>query len=1047
MSSQANEEKYVLRSFTDYKKDLKQKILDNMTTLESLSPNAKEHHEILLNTLDKLFSYSFYEDIEDLKPIEFLKKYDSFLSDSEVVKAYFSLNTYSYALEYIKFNYERLKNGFKSGFVAFNSVDDEGEFGTPIEFDYYFEIKYVYGIETSESNIHIIPQGYNERTLNYLLYKYFYDDISFIFIKAKTKNDKLYGFCHSLDWIYLKEILLDYYNKKDYKTFDEITRKYVSKSIYIDDLLKILEPPFDDINFICFSYLDYIKTTPILLYYPVPKSLAEYEDKVRKIVIPSKEVAGYLICNNFYANLEYLKALPKKERGNTSVYKDCFQVFFDFFKEFYDFDITEYEYMFKRLFNRIIEGASIINLLTLANIESLYHYFKSGELLNLDNDVVSLDDIKEYNTKHFFEIRGLIYSQAMAILFYDEHSFSEDAISVLKFYGYDFAKKLLKLKISKTLLIQISKHKFKDEIAKNKFLTLILNEIFKSQISPQEIDKVLKIFDYLYDNGYENITLAKIKKRINSFDHVLLPNNLNIKNNLRELDKVSKGEPISEKINGINLYNEYRFRSISSIPDIQGEYQGLTFETVDMHSPEIISNGIGAYLHSNGETASSCLTPNGKAASCLTHGATSPHGRFFKVTINGQILAYSWIWRAGNTLCFDNIEVTNIMKKNNIAESTIFELYKKAGEEFIRITRNNEQNPLEVILIGKNKLDVIQTPFNELSKTKEQIKPNYSNELYLKDSEDGEYILIGDEVNINTSDVTPIYKYKRIPVIEFSSVDRESLNARINSIYFDYCICANEKYTPKENNYTKGFIGEDWYVGYLEDGREEFYYRTVNSDITNEAKKYLNRNIDIKLAIPIIKGDYKELDHFLNVDNYEYNEKEVLEYLKSIEEYFKQISTNDYFHTPKSMKNLGRILYDGAITSSIYGKHPGGIGSNGGHFVCVAEINSSLYEKFSSSRGFIIDENICTFKTAVASAPDFSNSRYPIRNEGGEGEKQVLDYIPLSKVKTIKLTEGLDIGKTTYIEEHLGLDIPIVFGSKYRLVDRNEIKRLIKLKI
>ena len=59
------------------------------------------------------------------------------------------------------------------------------------------------------------------------------------------------------------------------------------------------------------------------------------------------------------------------------------------------------------------------------------------------------------------------------------------------------------------------------------------------------------------------------------------------------------------------------------------------------------------------------LSPNGKAASCLEHGALNSNGRFFAVKKDGKIIAYSWMWRCGNILCFDNIELTDEYQKIN----------------------------------------------------------------------------------------------------------------------------------------------------------------------------------------------------------------------------------------------------------------------------------------------------------------------------------------------------------------------------------------------
>ena len=65
--------------------------------------------------------------------------------------------------------------------------------------------------------------------------------------------------------------------------------------------------------------------------------------------------------------------------------------------------------------------------------------------------------------------------------------------------------------------------------------------------------------------------------------------------NKEKLNFVHKGMPLSEKVEGIKLYNSYRFRLYSSIPDIKGKVNNCEYEMVDMHSEDIISNGIEKY--------------------------------------------------------------------------------------------------------------------------------------------------------------------------------------------------------------------------------------------------------------------------------------------------------------------------------------------------------------------------------------------------------------------------------------------------------------------
>lgn len=1024
-----------------------QSSIDKVTKTDVKDPNF---HKELKRALQDIFNFSSVNNVNLVHPVEFFLKYDSYFTDEEIIDAYFSLNNYEATLKYIECNYERIKKAFQNTYLTFASIDDDGEFGVPMDIEYIFELEDIYGIKVKQNQIYTIPQAYNEHSLMYILYKYFYNDISVIVLSSYVddKTDKLHAICHSLRWPYLKKILLESLEKKDYETYNKVLNNYVGKNTYIQELLEE-EPPFNSLEFIFEAFKSQI--TFEKGFYPYLKNngfiytFLELEKNKRKEAKESTSLANSFISDESLANLKYLKALPKKERIKTEVYKNAFYLFYNYFDSFFNFDISEYKYMFERLFNRIIEGDSIFRLIALSNIESIYHYFKTGETVNLDNKIVSLDDIKAYNTKQYLEIRKLIYSEKLALVLYEDRQFSEDAILLLRTFGYDKTKKYIKMNIHRLCLSDLAKHRFKSEKAKHKFVEIFDNELELIQKNIKELPKILRIFEYLFENNYPKITISKIIKRLNSCEIVLLPNNMIIKKNLEELDKVSKGEPLYDKLNGITLYNEYRLRNISSIPDIYGSVGSLTYETVDMHSPEIISNGIGSYLHSNGEMSSSCLTPAGKAASCLHHGATSPHGRFFKVSINKKIVAYSWVWRRGNTLCFDNIEVTDEINKYNIQEEQIFNCYKKVAEEMKKITCDNEKNPIKVVLIGRNNLDIITKPFDNLKKTHNQIKPNEDKTLYLKDSEDGEYILMGDEESINLDEVTPIYKYRRKPVKEVSYFEDYDIISELNSIYFDYCIFTNIKYQSKEWKYKKCYIGEDWFIGYKPDGTFDFFYRNNNPDIQKEASKYLNKKVEVLSPFQIVKGNYRNLNSFLNCKRYKYNEAEVSEYLKSIKDYLNIVKEESYYHKARNLRELGCILYDGAITSSSYGNHDGGSGSNGKHFICVAEMNSDLYNSLIRAEGFIIDGNICTFDTGIDTDFDFRESRYPIRGQGGPGEKQVLDYISLNKVKALKLlNHPLNIGMITYIEEDAGTNLPFVLEEEFKVLDKNEIKRLIK---
>ena len=85
-----------------------------------------------------------------------------------------------------------------------------------------------------------------------------------------------------------------------------------------------------------------------------------------------------------------------------------------------------------------------------------------------------------------------------------------------------------------------------------------------------------------------------------------------------------------------------------------------------------------------------CFEIFDNAAMDVEHGMISKHGRIFAIYDEvGGLVAQSWVWRNGNVICFDNIEVPKkyydkYNKSTKEAAEEIFNIYKIAGEELIK---------------------------------------------------------------------------------------------------------------------------------------------------------------------------------------------------------------------------------------------------------------------------------------------------------------------------------------------------------------------------
>ncbi len=1052
-----------LSSEKNYSKYIRNKM--NMLDKKYVSMREEEARENFFDIIHDFQVFGSQHNLAILNPLDFIKKYESLIPEDKLIDVYFSLNHYDSALEFIQLKKDELKKCFKKHYISFYEHESTDDY--PIsDIEYQLIADRYYKEDVFKKKVYSLAGCYKEKELKILLYRYFKDDISFVFYSEEKYKIPLYGFCHNVKWVTLEEIFADLYEKGELELIKTIIQDAIS---YDTDFSPNFtnKYPFNSYQFYGPIFFELIKR------FKKANSLTDYIGLIKKQeqfiidnINPSVIPATSVLSNEFFANLKYLHTLPKKDVRNHPLYNKLLDIYLSFCRSTYPFDVDKYIFIFKRLFNRLIEGQSLLDMVQITTLESLFHYFKTNEIIQFKGSPkVTLDNINSYVTKQYMEIKQMILDQTdeESVVSYLIHNPKDrcaiNAIYLISSFGYENCKKLLQHGISDEVLIRISKIKYKDEEERIVFLNFILKDPHAFKENENNLNLIFKIFKHLKEENYPNMTMKKIIKRINSFEYALLPNVACLKNNLLLLDLVSKGEPIDNKIEGIKLYNDYRLREYSSIPDVCGSYQNLTYETVNMRSPEIISNGIGNYLYPDSK-GSSCLTPAGKAASCLFHGAINPHGRFFKVMLNDKIVAYSWLWRAGELLCFDNIEITDEALKIPNHENVIMNLYLKATEEFIKTSTREEKQPLKVVICGKNKIDMLNKPFEQLRKVTDyhiaNFKPNNSENLYLDDSKDTQYVLYGDLTkSIDTSDTKHFYTYKPKKITRFDDWSEEHLQSLINSIYFDYCLFTNKKYTPLINKYVDGFIGEDWMIGYKEDGSYDLFYRTINEGISNSISSYLSINVESLIKkTNIITHNYEGLDYLLNKENYEIDKDTLKEYLTNVREVFSQISPEDYYHTPRSIKNFGHIVYDGAITSSSFGHHDGGGGTNGSHFICIASLSSDLFKGLSHSEGFVLDQNLCAFQTAfklqqTSSFASFRDSRYPIRTEGGSGELQVLDYIELSKAKGVLVNEysSENLAKILYILDKKEVNLPLLIENNgFYIIDKSELKRLIKLK-
>lgn len=983
--------------------------------------------------------------VDELYFDKILDIYDDKLGEDDKFNFLLTINKSDSFIKYARKHYNLFKQKFEK--TVFVSYDNFSEDDTIIDIRESFDLYY----PNNDYKLIVFPCNYD--MIN-PIYQLFFKELKFYRGSTIIKFDTIFLF--KLDFENIFESLSAAVLENNLNEINNIIMVLVKKieikydsgiEEYIINKLKIILNSFKDIKgiemLLKMMYPNIMMNNIMFgLYETLRSNIDNY--------IIDDEFQADLLSLKYIKNLNKLEDLSRQQKNDSLLYLKCFQVFLKEFlinyqDELVDGDINIIEVLFKRLINH----RNIFDILTIDNRKSLYYYYKTNILfLNID---ISFELIKNFNARQYLELVDLYEKKLNSYdISLNNYRYNFIIILSLDILGYDLTKKIIsKESIFFEYIIDYLKDKSDDYV--NKIKPLLLGFIDSVDLEKNNLlNDFFKCFDLLYEQKNIKITVERIKKMLDSIFYALFPNNYNIANNLEKLNFIYKGEPFIEKIEGIKLYNLYRFRIVSSIPDVQGKVGNCSYQMVDMHGAEILSNGIEKYIVGD-KSISSCLTPAGKASSCLKHGALNPNGRFFKVTYKNKIVAYSWVWRSGEVLCFDNIEVTESIYNLDDADYIIYTAYKEAADAIIKITNINEENGIKLVIIGRNQIDVFNKFIDNLKTvnqyTNNLFKPNSKDKLYLEDSSEKQLILSGKySDNLKTDDIEPIYKYQRKQYKCFTNYSKKSLLDEINSIYFDYCIEHNKKYIPLDFNYINGYINEDWYIGFKKDDTYDFYYRGEDKRLFKEAESYIKIRENKKEKSPyIIKPLKEKVDVLLNTKNIKFKEEKIISYLQNAWKEKFILKEEYYTHSPMNLEIFSQILMDGAITSAEYGNHAGGLGVNGKNFISVAKVNSEAYENYVNSQTFILTDDICAFKMQTSNHlfGDFKYSNYPFREFGLVGECQVLNRICLDKSLGIFVSRNkiMELVQITYLQELLQNNIPLVLLEDNTFVDKNIIKK------
>ena len=281
----------------------------------------------------------------------------------------------------------------------------------------------------------------------------------------------------------------------------------------------------------------------------------------------------------------------------------------------------------------------------------------------------------------------------------------------------------------------------------------------------------------------------------------------------------------------------------STIPRITGTKDEYSYEILRLDDMEALAIG---------NKTDCCFTVLGNGYSCLKHSLTSNNGRILVIKKDNEILAHSWVWRNGDLLCLDNIEIS---KKINSVD--FFDIYLQVADELIKTSYQSEgiESCIKNITIGFTNFDkeikgIEQYPCliaktcnledkdfgSRLGSNRKfvDVLPQPIEEVGYSDSKNVQYLIRGNGI-FNLGQSYSFYEDDRKEVMHYSADNSyeedyiKIMNKRVNALRYMRAEENNDINNFKVidiTDYDEVYCNEDWFIIYKNNNLEQY----VNSN-------------------------------------------------------------------------------------------------------------------------------------------------------------------------------------------------------------------------
>ena len=600
------------------------------------------------------------------------------------------------------------------------------------------------------------------------------------------------------------------------------------------------------------------------------RSISYLEGKYRKCVSDTEALLTLRESSSIYSS-EYIRNLEIMKRElkngvydkNSDVYKGHFKLFVNHLvKEKYITEVNKENINeLERYFFQYVKGLSLVKVKELNDINKIALFNRIGSIKDIDSSEFTLEQIQNYNVK---EHRLLLDNEWLKNNMDLAKSYRTLTLKLMFLVGYERAKYILELDKNIATLehlvgnVDVKTVKLDengDPILNEKIINLLFRDLEKNRIKLMLDNKENELYKYFprIFNEWETIAINNRHKNLNSILNFLKSDEVCVDLKHYRLKGLFKYIGCKKEIveDTLQIHDQMLERKEATIPRVKGKLNGYTYEVLKLDDMDGLTVG---------NRTDCCFTVKGVAYSSLKHALLNKNGRILVIKKDDELVAHSWLWRNGNVLCLDNIEVAK-----GINEVDFLDVYLKFANHIFEKSScyEGENTCIKNITVGRNLVDKPIKGIEKFAKISNTLSNGEKKEIYslprvaedniYSDAKSVQVILLGNG-DFKYYDVNCNYKDERDEVLSYLGEEKDfgHINDIVNCLRYiksEECGKVEDFDLIDVKDYKCVWCNKDWYVLVDENGNVDKYFCSKDEIVRKEFERAVEIEYILKQQI------------------------------------------------------------------------------------------------------------------------------------------------------------------------------------------------------